>query len=182
MGVFFTSDWHLGHRNIIKYSSRPWNNVYEMDDAIIKTHNSLVKDKDLVYFLGDFTMNYCFVEKYLPNLHGRWVWILGNHDKIWWKKLVKNTNIMNRKVLTVHEILDIRIGRQPVTLCHYPMVSWNKSYHQSWHLFGHTHGKYNNTHSLSMDVGIDATNYVPLSEEVVVEKMQKRAHDIMSLR
>lgn len=179
MTKFFTADWHLGHVNILKFSNRPWKNIDDMNLSIISSHNSLVGVNDQVYFLGDFAMKFQYVEKYLPYLNGQWFWILGNHDKIWWRKLAKNANL-TKKIVSMHEILDMYIQKQPVTLCHYPMVSWNRSHYNSWHLFGHVHGRFNNPKSLSMDVGLDANNYTILSEHDIVRAMQERAASLQT--
>jgi calcineurin-like phosphoesterase family protein len=72
---------------------------------------------------------------------------------------------------------DIRIGNQKITLCHYPMRSWNCSFHGAWHLFGHVHGRMENVNTgLSFDVGVDVPdwNYKPVSFEQVKEKMAKK--------
>ena len=55
--VYFTGDEHYGHRNVIKYCNRPFQDVDEMDREIIKRHNEVVGDDDTVYHLGDFTIN-----------------------------------------------------------------------------------------------------------------------------
>src|SRR5580658_1871636 len=53
---WFTSDFHLGHRNIIRYCSRPFASVEEMDAAILANLNELVGANDVLYFLGDFCL------------------------------------------------------------------------------------------------------------------------------
>ena len=52
--LFFTSDLHLGHANIIRYCDRPFANVGEMDAELIRRWNETVGEEDVVYFLGDF--------------------------------------------------------------------------------------------------------------------------------
>ena len=54
MKNWFSSDYHLGHANIIKYCERPFVDVEEMSATIIKNHNQRVKKEDTVFFLGDF--------------------------------------------------------------------------------------------------------------------------------
>jgi calcineurin-like phosphoesterase family protein len=46
--TWFTSDFHFGHFNIIRYCNRPFTNTEEMD--------AQVKPNDTLYFLGDFCM------------------------------------------------------------------------------------------------------------------------------
>jgi calcineurin-like phosphoesterase family protein len=35
---FYTSDLHFGHTDVIQYSSRPFSNVAEMNDALMKNY------------------------------------------------------------------------------------------------------------------------------------------------
>lgn len=53
MSVFFTSDLHIGHENVLRFDSRPFQSVEEMDSEIIRRWNDKVKPGDLVYVLGD---------------------------------------------------------------------------------------------------------------------------------
>ena len=51
--IFFTSDLHFGHENVLRFDNRPFETVEEMDDELIKRWNDKVAKGDLVYVLGD---------------------------------------------------------------------------------------------------------------------------------
>ena len=53
--IYFTSDLHFGHKNIIQYENRPFNNIEEMDNKIIKMWNNTLNEEDTIYILGDFS-------------------------------------------------------------------------------------------------------------------------------
>jgi calcineurin-like phosphoesterase family protein len=49
------------------------------------------------------------------------------------------------------------------------MQVWYRSNQGSWHLFGHSHGKLKGI-GLSFDVGVDCTEFTPLSLEQVMSR------------
>lgn len=81
--IWVTSDQHFNHDKIIQYANRPFNNVREMNRAIIERHNSRVKTGDTVYVLGDFRLTTNGPTKWELEqaLNGKLVFIQGNHDK-----------------------------------------------------------------------------------------------------
>ena len=50
--VWFTSDFHFSHFNIIRYCDRQFVSSREMDDVIAERVNACVKPNDILYFLG----------------------------------------------------------------------------------------------------------------------------------
>ena len=79
---WITADNHFSHYNIIKYTKRPCQTVWEMNKVMTERWNSLVKPEDTVFHLGDL----CFHNKIDPKdlvkkLNGRIVLIKGNHDR-----------------------------------------------------------------------------------------------------
>ena len=76
--IWVISDTHFGHENIIKYCNRPFKSLEEMHEYIIDKWNSVVKDGDKVYHLGD--VYFSDKGKILHKLKGQKRLILGNHD------------------------------------------------------------------------------------------------------
>ena len=54
--VFFTSDTHFNHANIIRFCNRPFKDVSHMNEAIISNWNRVVGPEDIVFHLGDFCL------------------------------------------------------------------------------------------------------------------------------
>ena len=79
--VFFTSDLHLGHKNL---SERIRNmTVEESDNLIISNWNKIITKRDIIYVLGDLVMEkYSLIENYIKQLKGNIIIIGGNHDDL----------------------------------------------------------------------------------------------------
>jgi calcineurin-like phosphoesterase family protein len=56
MTRWFTSDLHLGHRNIVRYTGRPYPSVEVMDDDLIARLNRHVAPDDELWVIGDVAM------------------------------------------------------------------------------------------------------------------------------
>jgi calcineurin-like phosphoesterase family protein len=166
MAIFFTSDLHLGHRNIIRYCNRPFKNVNEMDDILISNWNSIVREEDTVYHLGDFAFK--DADMYLKELNGNILFVRGNHDRPIECVIGKNA---------LPDVRNIKLNGQDITLCHYSLRVWNKSHFNSWHLFGHSHGTIVG-YGKSFDVGVDAQDYKPISFEWVQRVMKTRPNNM----
>jgi calcineurin-like phosphoesterase family protein len=81
MKIFIISDTHFHHKNIIKYSNRPFKSVEEMDKEMIKKWNNNVGKEDIVIHLGDFGMGSKNEIIELKNkLNGTIILLRGNHD------------------------------------------------------------------------------------------------------
>ena len=154
--IYFTSDLHIGHKNIIKYSNRPFSSVEEMNEALIANWNKTVKPEDDIWHLGDFffTKEKQEAIDILNKLNGRKHLIWGNHDKQL-KEIVKsNPNIVS----SYQDYKELKYNNHLFVLFHYGQRVWNKCHiegNYSIHLYGHSHGvlpPYNN----SVDVGVDA--------------------------
>lgn len=80
--IHFTSDWHIGHANSIKFDDRPFKDLDHMHRVLINNYNAQVPVDGLCYFLGDIGLSSSeTVKKVLSQLNGTKVLVLGNHDK-----------------------------------------------------------------------------------------------------
>lgn len=170
MTVFFTSDMHFFHNNIISHAGRPFSCLDEMHTALVERWNSRVGTGDIVWILGDvsFGGNHK-TEEMLNRLNGTKNLILGNHD------YSKSTAYMNMGCINQIQIYEeLSIGGKFIVLFHYPISDWNGRYRGNLHLHGHLHSKtpFEFSGGLKrLDVGVDAWNYYPVSLEEVLDKL-----------
>lgn len=178
MSIWFTSDLHLGHANIIRYCNRPFAHADEMDEALISNWNSKVQPDDEVYVLGDVAL--CPATKavnYLRRMHGTKFLVEGNHDRGCLKDPAFRNQFSWIRALAELDVPDptAKKGGRKIVMCHYAMRVWNKSHHGAIQLYGHSHGSLpDDPNALSMDVGVDNHNYTPISLEDVMRFMSKK--------
>ena len=53
--IWFTSDTHFGHENVLKFTDRPWETIQQMNSVIVANINARVGMNDELYILGDFS-------------------------------------------------------------------------------------------------------------------------------
>lgn len=173
MADFITADLHLGHRNIIKYCNRPFSSFEEMDSTIINNINDKVGVKDRLIVVGDFCLKK-LVPYYLNRINCKRVWLIkGNHDK------KVNPNDGFEVVKDYHEET-YDLGEEyptPFVMCHYPMLSWNKSHYGSYMIHGHCHGTLSGHKGLAsdayrIDVGVDCHDFQPLTPKEIAKLMK----------
>ena len=168
--IFVWSDTHFHHTNIMKFcpETRPFLNVDEMNEGLIKAWNSAVGDKT-IFFLGDFSFSHKTEEisSIFERLSGEKYLIRGNHDK-------KETTRLPWK--GVFEYREVYVADEKFVLCHYPLSSWNNIRRGAYHLFGHVHGNYvPGKNNLRMDdVGVDNGYPAPVSLSEMMSKLQNR--------
>lgn len=62
--IWFTSDTHFGHANVLKFSERPWDDIDDMNYALIENINACVEPSDELYILGDFSFKLTVQQAY----------------------------------------------------------------------------------------------------------------------
>lgn len=175
--VWFTSDYHAYHRNILTLGKgRPFADVEEMHAAIADRHNEVVRPGDLVFNLGDYALKcqwedaYRFRQRFVGQQHFVW----GNHDDIA-EEMVRNVPGCFVWARHMHFLRLKGYGVPKITLCHYAMRTWPGSHKGHWQLYGHSHNQLPEEERwLSFDVGVDCWDYRPVSIEEVAQKMKAK--------
>jgi calcineurin-like phosphoesterase family protein len=182
MTIFFTSDTHWFHKNILRLAERPWQNVEDMRVTMITYWNSIVKEGDEVYHLGDLSLGSASkTVDILQQLNGRKYLLWGNHDSSLRRKQAVIDEFewcRNYHELKIQDA-DAPRGVQRIILCHYPLLTWNSSSHGSWMLHGHCHGNIDelNKSTTRLDVGVDSSDYAPISYDAVKAIMLEKSYD-----
>ena len=165
--LFFISDPHFYHANIIKYCNRPFSSMEEMNATLIERWNYSVPPDGIVVCSGDFIMTgqINLLKGLLNQLHGTIHLVYGNHDY---------QNRLNRQVAVdlfkgrVYDALHIILNKPDsnIYVSHYPHLFWPRG---SYHLHGYVHSGPLSTsnekvpfHYKRYDIGVDNNDYKPI--------------------
>ena len=148
--IWFTSDYHMGHSNIIGLCERPFADIVEMERQIIARHNELIAPDDIVYDLGDFAYR-CTAEhatECLRKLNGRRTVLWGNHDKPLRHAFRRGMldDLTGSGKLTFagspepgfQTGLRVVLDGQAIVMAHYAQRTWQGAFRGAWHLYGHS--------------------------------------------
>ena len=175
--VFFVSDTHFGHANIIKFTDnngnriRPFDSIEEHDETLVRNWNSVVQPNDRVYHLGDVVIN----RKFLPilgRLNGRKKLVKGNHD------------IFNLKDYAPYfeDILAYRVFPKEGIICSHIPVHVDNLERFPLNVHGHTHSNFVKTTQFSskgtpdpryLNICVEHTNWTPVSFDFLLTKVPK---------
>lgn len=186
--IYFSSDLHISHHNVLKYSNRPFKNVDEMKAKLIKRFNSTIPENGVCYFIGDMGLGkFDDIKDFISQLNFDCILVVGNHDKGY-------NSMYDCGFKAVVHGLTMNIANELVTISHCPLTGayrentknmrghtigehWHKEVKNSkysvqdngqFHLSGHIHSSNSSLNSRKTlirqyDVGIDANNYAPVS-------------------
>ena len=165
--VYFTADMHFGHRAIINMQNRPFESVEEMDRILLQNYNSVVRQNDTVYILGDIChhMKIEDADDLIRKMNGKKYLIVGNHDKKYDPRLFED----------IKDFMKISVEGRNFALMHYPMLSWPKKNSGGYQLHGHIHAcmEYNEANRAEgirrYDVGVDANRFFPVSVKQIID-------------
>lgn len=166
--IYFYGDPHFGDANVILTDNRPFNDILEMNEDMIKLYNEVITDEDVVYFTGDFIAENENAEGLILNrLKGKKYLIKGNHD-------IKS-NEEYRKAGFV-EVYD-----HPIILDNFYIVSHEPMYVSESmpyaNIFAHVHSNpmYKVCSSRSYCTCVDRNGFKPVSFYFIKDEIQRRA-------
>jgi len=186
---FFTSDWHLGHKACIGFDHRPFDDIEDMHESLVKRYNATVPRDGVCYFLGDIIVGDKSVcSNVIRRLNGTRILLLGNHDR-------GLHSMYEAGFHMVAYTASLHIAEEIVTLSHCPLrglyredLTGLSSTGENWHgenkhkkyslpdfgqfhLHGHIHspnkGRSSRVLGRQLDVGVVANNYTPVSSSQV---------------
>ena len=170
--IYFISDTHFDHKGSLRWpngAARHFSSVEEMNKTMIDNWNSVVKEGDTVYHLGDF----CYkarnwlIKEIMNQLNGTIIFIKGNHDT---QTLKINQQI--DRFASVHERLELDYKYNRVNyhfvLDHFPLESWNLMESGSIHLHGHIHEKILSPIKNRRNVSVEVIKYTPIDIETII--------------
>lgn len=165
--IWFTSDTHFMHENIIQYCGRPFKDAQYMDEFLINQWNILIKPNDKVYHLGDVACGYGGDEKklglLLSRLNGRLRLNPGNHD-----------NLKSPALHKYFEKIEYWSGQGswPFFTHHVPLNKENfRGQNVTCQVHGHTHNKLMD--GPYINVCVEVCNYRPMHFDEILQEVKK---------
>lgn len=179
--VFFTSDHHIGHRFMAEL--RGFASVEAHDESLLEKWNSAITKRDVVWVLGDVSMNPSKGVEWMARANGIKYLVAGNHDRC--HPVNARWHSEQRKYLEVFSgvttIASVKIGERKVMMSHFPYVvdrvpaarfmEWRCRDEGLWLLHGHTHVASKLTERRQLHVGVDAWAGYPVSRDRVGQLM-----------
>lgn len=172
--IWLTSDTHLNHNKDFIWKARGFASIEDMNAAIIERWNSVVKDEDIVYHLGDVMMGADLQAglRMISKLKGQKYLAFGNHD----------TDARLKAFKTNHFFQDIQMGyrikinKKIFILTHYPTVTANGEDIRTINLYGHTHQENNffENRPYMYHVGVDSHDCYPIKIEDIIEEIRNK--------
>ena len=162
--IYFISDLHLNHTNIIKYCSRPFSTVEEMNNILIANWNKIIGLEDVVYYGGDFALGPKKVFRRISEcLNGHKHFIRGNHDHI------SKQQILESGWETVSYKVNLEYAGKKLLLQHHPDADVADDVIL---VYGHVHNKpAERLPHQSFCMCVERNNYKPVSIDWVLENL-----------
>ncbi len=165
--IFVVSDMHFDHKNIIKYSDRPFRSVYDMNHTLISNWNDRVRKDDRVYYLGDMTFGRKNrpIDFWLSRLNGEIRFIRGNHDT----DVITKAEVIEDRFLIKYDGYEFLLMHDPDRT-----LDWD-----GWVIHGDKHNNYPvtyphiNKRNKTVNVCVEYTKYAPMNLDEIIAKISE---------
>jgi calcineurin-like phosphoesterase family protein len=181
----FYSDPHFWHTNIINKCGRAFNDVEEMNNALISNYNSVIGNNDIVLWVGDcfFTKNDDQYRDLLSSMNGRKILVIGNHDQSESAMAALGFDLaMREAVLSINGVV-CRVSHYPYNGTPGILDKYkNRRPHKNPGeilLHGHNHSFEKVTSTRSINIGVDAWNFSPALYEDVANLVCELANEMV---
>ena len=165
MKRFVISNLQLGRPNAIRKYDRPFDDVDQMTEQVIKNWNSVVGKNDLVYHLGNFAWDPKTAQDVISQLNGTIWFIPGEIDDAIIELRNKGMLINNASIKP--SIMPLEKMR--VTISYWPLKEWPKKKDGFWSLVGHPSLEYkSNPKEKTINVSADLWNFKPQNLEHII--------------
>lgn len=199
--IFWTSDLHFHHSDVIKFCDRPFIDVDHMNQTLIHNWNSVIQPEQTIIINGDLALTGSVdkIKELIDALNGIKIQIYGNHclQNRHDREVISSLFSQSHHQLIIHvNDIDAHQGKQLIFNSHYPTISWPAQSRDSWHTHGHIHSTNDSTKSSmdditfqlykqmklkSYDVGVDNNQYFPVSypklkNKIITQTIKQTCH------
>lgn len=189
--MYFISDTHFFHKNIIKYCQRPFADVREMNAELIARWNRMVVDNaTTILHVGDVTFHYDQAFAIVNQLNGNKELILGNHD--WGPERMERLGFTCRTSRR-NETYEFEFHGTHFVVAHRPrdIPTWTEGdtrvrvcgheHNNAPHFIKWTRGKNDDARAIMcLNISCEYTDYAPIHIDEVVERWNNymKAHGV----
>lgn len=164
--IWFTSDPHYDHANIIEYCHRPFRSIRQMNAVLRRNWNATIRPEDLVYFVGDMSFGRPSRSPrwWVKRLNGRKVYIKGSHDR----GIHPSSKIPG--VSRVSEIERLAVDGVAFLVVHNPSSTAVNGW-TGWVIHGHLHNTkpFCDFRDKRINVSVEVTGYKPVSLARIID-------------
>jgi calcineurin-like phosphoesterase family protein len=173
--IYFTSDLHAFHKNIIEFDDLPFKDLKEYREHIITVWNDTISEDDEVYLLGDTAVGgrNRDINEFLQSLNGKKYLVKGNHEKE-----IMKVSYLRENFEWIKDYYVFDYNKTRFVLMHFPIEEWINKRDKSIHLHGHSHGKLNHVNETvplrRIDVGFKSCGFKIYSIDEIIQIISKR--------
>ncbi len=180
--LYYMSDLHFGHKNILDLCNRPFSNVEDMNRYMVNKINEICKKEDTLYILGDVASSTGYIVPLLRQINCQLVLIVGNHDL---HQLEYSSFRKCFKDICYYKT--VSDGDYRIFLSHYPLAEWDGFYRGNYLFYGHVHNATTGGAAImqmfpqAVNVGVDVQNFLPhTAEELISKRLDEYRYPDMS--